>query len=362
MKTVHLVYPHGSRVSCPDAIGRNLAIRLRERYHVNLYEWHDRRVIVPGSDDVLLGHPHPYPWTCFRRSLKQPGWQRILIMSPYTHGMDGQVAFIDPLIPLSDRYLAITGNYWFSTVGSSSFAHWLPKMVHLDLAVDRNDFPRVKTRFNPPGRRSFVYIGNSLFYKNVGYLSQIAELMKGESEIAWIGQEGPGIPGLKRLGFLDFNSAHAKEVISQFDFLLTVGNADANPTTIIEAMAWGLIPVCTPQSGYSGYSSIVNVPLNEAPGAVAVLRDLQRRPNQELEGLQQKNWDLLDSHFNWDRFSQQVIGAIERADSPDLGHESWQRKWALRWAAASSPHSYLRPDRAARFIKKKLSHLAYTVR
>jgi glycosyltransferase involved in cell wall biosynthesis len=361
VKTIHLVYPHGSRVSCPDAIGRNLAIRLRPDYDVRLYDWNVSTTIIPRPNDILIGHPHPYPWTCFRRSLKQRGWRRILMLSPYTHGHDGQVAFLDPIIGQCNRYLTITGNYWFSTVASSNFAHWLPKMTHLDLAVDRRDFPPVKTQFNAPGRRRFVYIGTSLFYKNVGYLSQIAQRLKDETEIGWIGR-GDSIAGLKPLGFLDFGTERGREAIAQYDFLLTVGNADPNPTTILEAMAWGLIPVCTPQSGYINYPGIINVPLNDADKAAAVLRNLQVQPAHELKILQSANWDLLDTHFNWDRFAQQVIDAIEATDSPALGNERWQHKLMLQWAAASSPHSYLRPEKVARFVRKKLSHLCFTLR
>jgi glycosyltransferase involved in cell wall biosynthesis len=351
MKTIHLVYPHGSRVSCPDAIGRNVASRLSQRYNVKLYDWNDWRAVVPGPNDVLLGHPHPMPWTCFRRSLKHPGWRRIIIMSPYHHGDDLQVAFVDPIMRYADLYLAITGNYWFSSIASSGFAHWLPKMIHLDLAVDRNDFPPIKKRFNPPGQRRFVYIGNCFVGKNVGYLTEIASLLKNETEIDWIGNGRPSMPALKSLGFFDFSTATAKTVITEYDFLLTVGKADANPATVLEAMAWGLIPVCTPQSGYTGYAGIINIPPSDPGQAVSILRDLQYRSDKALNALQTGNWDLLNSRFHWDRFAQQVIDAIESEDSPALGCESWQRKWALRWAAVRSPYSPLRPLNVARFAR-----------
>ena len=44
--------------------------------------------------------------------------------------------------------------------------------------------------------------------------------------------------------------------------MITLGSADANPTTILEAMAWGLIPVCSVQSGYEGFSSIRNISID----------------------------------------------------------------------------------------------------
>jgi len=353
MKTIHLVYPHGSRISCPDAIGRNLAVRLRERYEVILYDWNDWHAIEPGPNDVLIGHPHPMPWTCFRRSLKRPGWRRIIMMAPFNHD-DVQVAFADSFIRYSDLYLAITGNYWFSTIASSGFSHWLPKMIHLDLAVDRRDYPPIKLRFNPSGQRRFVYIGNCHKGKNVEYLSEIAKLMK-DTDIAWVGNGRSGIKGLKPAGVLDFSTAHDKDFIAQYDFLITVGKADANPATILEAMAWGLIPVCTQQSGYTGYPGIINVPLDDPLRAAAILQDLQLQNNDSLTRLQAGNWALLDSHFSWDRFAARVIDAIESEDDPELGSETWQRKWMLRWAAMHSPYSPLRVKNLARFAKTALS-------
>jgi len=350
MLTIHLVYAHGPRISCPDAIGRHLGNRLQARYNVLYYNWQDTRLIRPGPDDVLIGHPHPVPWTCFRRSVRLPGWKRVLLMSPYHHGDDVQVAFLESVIARCDLYLAITGNYWFSTIDESLYSHWRPKMVHLDLAVDRAEFPPIKMDFNAPGQRRFVYIGNCFPGKNVGYLTHIARLMP-EVEIAWIGQGRPGIPGLRPLGYQDFATDEARNILARYDFMLTVGKADANPATILEAMAWGLIPICTPQSGYVGYPGIVNVPLDHPEEVVRILRQLQQQPDEQLKAWQAKNWQLLDTHFNWDRFARQVMDAIESDASPALGHEPRARAWWIRWAALRSPHFYLRPRNLKRFLQ-----------
>src|ERR1035437_10468265 len=91
--------------------------------------------------------------------------------------------------------------------------------------------------------------------------------------------------------------------------MLTVGKADANPTTILEAMAWGLIPICTPTSGYQGIRNIPNVPRDDAPAAAAILRHLLAADESELVAMQSENWRQLDEHYTWDRFAAQVIAA-----------------------------------------------------
>jgi glycosyltransferase involved in cell wall biosynthesis len=253
-----------------------------------------------------------------------------------------------------DLYLAITGNYWFKRIGQSGFAHWQPKMRHLDLAVDRGDFPPIKQRFNPPGQRKFVYIGKDAWYKNVAYLSEVARLAR--MDIAWIGS-GSDYPGLRKLGRLDFATSEARQVVSEYDFLVTVGKADGNPTTILEAMSWGLIPVCTPQSGYEGYESIVNIPLGDAAGSVRILRNLQEVPESTLHRYQLANWRLLEDHFNWDRIGRDVIDAIEDTSSPLLGKESFKRRLEIRWAEIRSPYwgDYLDPNELSRRLRRYLT-------
>ena len=336
VKTVHLVYPHGPSTSNPDAIGRNLGERLQHRYRVIYHDWWERGVIRPEPGDVLLGHPHPASGTIFRRSARERGWSRVLMMSPFNHGDLRQVAFADPIIRDCDLYLAITGPYWFASIADSRCSHWGPKMLHLDMAVDRHPFPPLKSSFSPPGKRRFIYIGSTLYMKNTPYLTQIARRLPGV-EFSWIGRGTTGIPGLTPLGFLDFNAEDGRTILSGFDFLVTVGTADANPTTILEAMAWGLLPVCTPQSGYAGIPSVTNLPLHDPEEAAAVLTRLNTMPGERLLAMQAENWRLLDHHYNWDRFADQVIAAIESSASPAIGPESRSRRIAFAFYGQLSP-------------------------
>jgi glycosyltransferase involved in cell wall biosynthesis len=322
---VHLVYPHGEGISTPDAIGRELGRRLEAGYEVIYHGWTDRDVIEPEAGDILLGHPHPSGDTVFRRSLERPGWRRKLMLAPYMHGDLRYVAFMDGVLPLCDLFLAITGPYWFGTISNSPCSHWRPKMVHLDLAIDRGDYPRVKKSFGEPGKRRVVYVGHTEPYKNTQLLSKIAALVP-ESEFAWIGGGATPIRGLTALGRVDFGSGAGRDLVAGYDFLLTVGTADANPTTILEAMAWGLIPICTPTSGYEGIAGIPNVPVDDAAAAAAVIRRLLGADDSDLVAMQASNWRALDDHYNWDRFAAQVIEAIESTDSPPLLPESMRRR------------------------------------
>lgn len=335
--TVHLVYPHGERISAPDSIGRELGRRLERRYRVRYYDWDVPGVIKPERGDVLLGHPHPNRRTIFRQSVRQPGWRRRLMLAPFNHGDLQQVAFEDGVVPHCDRFLAITGAYWFRTLPGSRCSHWLPRMTHIDLAVDRADYQPLRTRFSPIGSRRVVYIGSSVWFKNTPYLSEIAEFLPG-TDFGWIGGGPLSIRGFTPLGVLDFTTPEGRSAVAQYDIMLTVGTADANPTTILEAMAWGLIPVCTPQSGYEGIPSLPNVPLGDAGAAADVVRGLLQAPESDLLAMQAANWKLLDEHYNWDRFAAQVIDAIDATDSQPLGHESPRRRAGFLYSNWTAPY------------------------
>lgn len=346
IRTVHLVYPCSDSVATPYAIGRHLGNRLRSRYEVINYEWNDRGRIRPKPGEVLVGHACPERGTVFRRSCADPRWERVILLEPYCHG-DDQDAFVESFIRHCDLFLAITGVYWFCDIANGRFAHWLPKMRHVDLAIDRGEFPPLKTAFAPPGQRRFVYIGRDARYKNLGYLAAVARRLPA-GQVSWSGHN-TGYPELSSLGWVDFGSDEGKRTVSGFDFMITVGDADGNPTTILEAMAWGLIPVCTPQSGYVGFRGIPNVPLNDVEVACGVIRDLQEASEDTLLAMQHENWRLLDERFNWDRFAAQVVEAIESFASPRCAPVSPRHRLRIAVAAMRC-----RPGRLGRVAQRLL--------
>ncbi len=352
---VHLVYPHGAGIAAPDVIGRRLAVHLARTHVVRLYDWHTTTSIRPAPGDLLVGHPHPVPGTTFRRSFRRPEWSRRVVLSPF-NGDPRQVAFLDPFVRVADVYLAITGKWWFDALPLSEFAHWAPRVVHLDLAVDRNDFPRVKTDFAPPGRRRFLYVGHSGWQKNVGYLSAIARA-RPDWEFAWLGRGGTNdIPGVAHLGLRDTALASTRALVADYDFMITVGRGDANPMSVLEAMAWGLVPVCTPQSGYIGEPGVVNVPLDDVPAAAAVLDRLQAMPGSELTSTQEHNDRRLAEHFTWERFGRQVEAGLS-VDLPPTGRPGALRRMRLAAAAAGSPGGPMsRPGRllVAQMVRERV--------
>jgi glycosyltransferase involved in cell wall biosynthesis len=351
IKKVHLIYPCSSRINTPDVIGRKLFEALSAFYEVEVYNW-DRIKVIPASPhEVLLGHWHPNPFTVFRMSAKRRGWNRVIAIAPFCPDPKGwSNAFARNTIIICDNYQAITGSAWFDKTNRSMFAHWLPIMEHLDLAVDRNDFPRLKFEFNPKRQRKILYIGNTVWAKNTGFLEELA-VANPSVEIGWIGSDRT-LRGLKHHGVLDFTTENAKNVVRQYDFLITVGSADANPTTILEAMSWGLVPICSVESGYYEDPGIINVPIRSLKSAVKVIESVQQIDESKLLEMQMYNFDRLAVRFNWDRFCQQVIDEIERPrTSSIILSDTLLRRFQLMLAEFTSPYLWLRPSNLIPFLR-----------
>jgi len=356
IKHVHLVYPVGKNINTPDTIGRHLKKSIEKDYQVTTYNYDEYKIISPGNADVLIGHWHPNPFTVFRLSAQKKGWKRIIALAPFCPDQTAwHNAFANKIIEKCDRYLAITGNAWMKRLKVSPFHHWESKIVHLDLAVDRKDFPFVKMSFNTVGKRRFLYIGNATWCKNTSFLEKLAQEFP-ETDFSWIGGNKP-LKNLKTLGTFDFSKQEAKKLIQEYDFLITVGSADANPTTILEAMAWGLIPVCSVQSGYEGFSGIRNISIDNIDDAIEIIDYLQFVSEEQLNKWQQENLAELDKHFNWDRFCGQVLNEIGSKDSPKLTETSLKHILFLLFAEWQSPYFWVKPLNFSRFIKANLKYI-----
>jgi glycosyltransferase involved in cell wall biosynthesis len=211
------------------------------------------------------------------------------------------------LLERADILFAIMGEYWWDQWPSCAFADWIPKMVRLDMAVDIAHFPRVKARFNPPGKRGYLYIGRNDPMKGTDFLSELL-LRLGSFRCGWIGS-GSNIPGIPRISMpRALTPEFMRRVAEDFDFFITTGIADPNPTTILESMAWGFPVVCTPQSGYYECSYRKNIYHDDFNRSVEVLRALQFADKSDLHKMSNDARNVVENEYTWKRF----VGTISR--------------------------------------------------
>jgi glycosyltransferase involved in cell wall biosynthesis len=289
---IHLVYPHGKRKAAPWSIGNHLAAELRlDGHRVQQYDWTDRvRMGVPPGD-ILIGHPHEEPGYCFTDNLWQPFAKRIAI-APY----NGSEAYVGRLSDVSDvcQVFAIAGPGWSVRDG------W----TRLDMAIDLDDYPQLPREFNPPGQRKLLYIGCTLGCKGTAFLAEISRALPD----LHIGHIGPGIiPGTHPWGYVETETERGRAVAAEYDMLIAPGLADANPATILEAMAWGLIPICTRSSGWQLRRMIDH---GDVAGAVAMINEVQHADEGALLSEQQANLELA-KHHSFDRMYTTIRRALQ---------------------------------------------------
>lgn len=298
--TIHFVYPYDAgRIAAPWTIGNRVAEGLRARgYQVEQYDWEDRRTVRPRPGDVLLGHPHPADGFVFRNSHRAQDWRRVVVMSPWNGNPDVAARFTalaDDLDP-SDGVLAICGPYWAQRppdVGECRFAA-------VDMAIDRAHFPRL-VKFAEPGQRAIAYVGCCVPDKGTDYLAALSERLA-----APVRHFGIGIVGgrVEEFGYWDWSS-----VAPGADFIIATGRHDANPTSLLEGASWGMLPICTPQSGW-GDDVAIHVPLDDIDTAAATINRWLLAPTSECEA-RRAQVDAALSRYSWDSFVSKVVEAIE---------------------------------------------------
>lgn len=328
---VHLVYKSGPQVSTPFAIGRELAERLRHRFDVVLHDPDGGDAIVPVPGDVLLGHPSFGGRDLFSRSLDHPNWRRRIVIHPFCPDDLDNYAHLAFVVPRCDAFLAITGRVWIDRLPRTVFAAWAGKLVHLDLAVNREHFPFLRTdEVAPVGQRRFLFVGNHPAYKNVDFLDHLARSLP---DVAFhrIGPFKRRFRSLKQHGPKDFADPTVAAFAAEFDFMITPSERDANPTTILEAMALGLVPVAPEGSGYYADDGVIPISGNDLAAAATTIRQLQRMPAEEIVARRRANLERLDRHYTWEHFVDVVGSAIENDRRGDFALPVATR---LRCAAA----------------------------
>jgi glycosyltransferase involved in cell wall biosynthesis len=126
----------------------------------------------------------------------------------------------------------------------------------------------------------------------------------------------------------DWRDEDFLKTVATYDVLLTCGRSDSNPSTILEATAWGLVPVAPLQCGYYGDDWLTNIPLDDTEGASRILRELNDAPDDALEARRQAGFQRLESHYTWDHAARQVIDCIKAPTPMAPGETAWLERKA----------------------------------
>ncbi|MFH1985905.1 MAG: glycosyltransferase family 1 protein [Pseudomonadota bacterium] len=242
--------------------------------------------VTEREKDILLGHP---TWDASWRPgddtwQVQDDWVRdnalspaapchpntyimmpwVPIMSPEFH-----TPFIESQLSAARRIFAICGDIWIQRTraleGDSIHGAVKDKLVQVNLGCDGRHFP-FKTVFGTENRRNFLHISNLAKYKNLPLLCQSldgigATLMVASQslkETGWTQAACIDEYGKKRmypfysLGRISNSDPKLNAfLIENFDFYIHTSTFDAQATVILENCLRGLVPLITPESGFS---------------------------------------------------------------------------------------------------------------
>jgi glycosyltransferase involved in cell wall biosynthesis len=306
-------------VCSPYENTKHLYRAISQRCPTILYHLTERVRCDLGPEDVFLGHP------CFPhkkngrgvtelavRSKARP--RRLALITPLhcdteiesDHINRDFLNDVERLLSGADVLFAIMGEYWWDRWDTSPFRHWKNKMVRLDMAVDVSRYPRVKRRFNPPGKRGFLYIGPNSKRKGSDFLARLMGSM-GQYPRGWVGH-GADIPNIARIsGRRPLDPQFMAEVARSYDFFVSPSRADPNPTTILESMAWGFPVVSTVESGYYETSYRKNIYIEDFERSLAVLRALQHQDEGELIAMSDAARAEVERDYTWERFTGTIV-------------------------------------------------------
>ena len=103
----------------------------------------------------------------------------------------------------------------------------------------------------------------------------------------------------------------AQKVVDECDIFVNPSNSDANPTTLLESMAWGTIITCTKQSGYWKDPLFTNIDLQDLPGSVATIRQLLETSDEKLMERAAAGRKAIETRYTWDRFCNTIWNELE---------------------------------------------------
>ncbi len=358
-RTIHLIYPFDLKKNInPWSIGNNVFYSLKDKFKFKFYSWTSIEKIIPNEGDILLGHAHTNPFTVFRRSINHSNWNKKILLQPYNEDPK-QMSHLYDLIPICDLFISICGSYWFNRIKKSPFKSWKSKMIQLDLALDRKEYPFLKKKINKKFNRKIIYIGNDYSYnnfaKNLKYLRKIIKEI-GSKNFASAGNKQ--VFDEKFYGWLDFTKKTSNKKIKNYDFLIQVSNNDANPSIILEAISWGLIPIITKGCGYEEFTKKIFIPNNQTLKAVKKIKKFQEMDKKILFKIQNDNLNILKNKFNWEKFRNKVRKVIlqKKINRQKINYNKKEINF-FEYNKRTSPNYYLNMDILFSVIKSNLKKI-----
>lgn len=318
--TKHISWPQP--IAAPFSITYHLMMYLKRYYEVKLYDWKEKGLGKIQKEDIILFQPTPdfskwdktSIWNLDRQAIswkmiENKNYNKAVAILPYNHPLNDSLW----LKPIFEEYtqnaIFICGEHWINTWEMSPYKDILKeKPLQINMGINPNEYVFVKKRLNLKGKRKFLYVGNTNPWKNTKELENIANAFP-NFEGGYI--SSGEIKGWKKIAnFAHLTPKLMKELSKEYDFFLSTSTADAQATTVLEQMCFGMVVACTPESGYS-YPSIIDLHTHDTAYNCQQVQKMQEMTEEEYFARVEKNLQEVKNHHNWENICKKVYQYIK---------------------------------------------------
>lgn len=309
-------------VRAPHSITYNLINAIQEYgFNVRLYSLYEHGVAEIHEGDIFIGQPLPLGghgksrsqvediYSITSRTIREfPSANNFIIM-PYSHDPQYSLFWKQLLkhnLSAGGGVILVGGEIWGRDWETRSPLGDLGaiRKLHVRMAIDPVEYPFVKKTFNPAGKRRYLYIGHTAWYKNTIELERIAARMKG-FEFVHIGA-GKVEGWKKRADFAKLTPKYAAQLAEEFDVFVNVSSGDPQATAVLEQMCFGIPIACTPETGYE-YPSIIRLSTNDTDFNCRQLMQIQSADEESLFQRTRQNRALALEFHNWKKFTSDIM-------------------------------------------------------
>ncbi len=287
-----------------------------------MYDVSERGELRLSSDDIFIGHAWPdfntkttakNKWSTFDPEqitnsvvLRYPNDERVFMIGPFNTDAD-QIGWSLPLLAKTKNFIGICGDRWVRDLEDVFPVFRQCQFHHLNMALDPRQYPMVKRKFNPKGKRKFLYVGRVSQEKGTDMLAELASRSPG-FHCGYI-SSGRINSCVKIADQAIFTVDYVKNLVNEYDYFLSFSTYDAQATTVLEAMSWGLGIACTPESGYE-HESIFELSTADLAHNLKAVETMQSIDEERLTNMQKANLQLLNQKYSWDIFRDKLIKII----------------------------------------------------
>ena len=307
----------------PASASFNILKALKKNGPLKFYDLWEKKAASIKEGDSFIGLPlqvydgrswdDPSINCVTRRTLEKYNLKGTIIL-PYCHDIRYNQSTTGLIERHGQNLVILSGKYWTDTWDQSPIKNYVKNLLRVNMGIDPLEYPVIKKKFNPKGKRKYLYIGQAAWYKNTPQLEKIAAAIPGfEGGYISTGE----IKGWQKIAsWADLTPAYMEKLAEEYDIFVNVSSADPSPATILENMCFGFAVACTPESSYD-YPSLTRLHVNDTAFNVKRLLELQNMDEVELFRRAHVNREIAIKNHNWEEIAGKIVDFIERVKTEE---------------------------------------------